>query len=1187
MAGAGSSLRTACSVLALAAAAAATDAATDQPFGPVAHQIRTGVYQGEAVTYEVFDGPADGDLDIILGALGEPSPAGGPILAGERDLQTKISAVSDKQELWPGGVIYYTIDPELTSPHVPEAIRHWEEHTPIRFIERTHQDRWLRFRPSGGLCAAVLITSSSGRRESHIFLGDRCGLGAAIHEIGHVAGLWHEQQRNDRDRHIWVAPGVYPPRGGRGLDSGPYDYGSVMHYPCIETMVTIPPGIPCGSGALSAGDIDGVKRLYGETPTETTITTNPAGLLIEVDGTTYTSPQRFDWTPGSQHTIGVPAPQQFEDEYILYPRDFYRFIFGKWSDGGAQTHTVTASSETTVFIANFIWQTRTQYSADPPQGGTIRVEPPSSDGYYTRFASIKMFAEPAEGFSFRSWRSWAAGNGPGSNPKVTTGGTSHQQARFTRQRLTTIDTNIPGSDIAVDGIRKSLPQHFDWEAGSTHTLSLLVREDTGHEGAIQPYFGFDGERLIFDGWSDGSAETHDITVSEERPTITANFRRQVALDTGSGSAITVDPPGTDGGYHDLSSTVWLTAERPNWEFVSWLGDLSGSENPKSLLMDSHKRVAALFIDLGHYRTGKIVPGKPISLRFGSRSEPAARDYWIVAPQGATRLEVHLKTDNRQGAIDLHANHGSPAFAVYQSRRIARYGSAHSSTGTSRDKSIVITPESSPPLRPGPYFIKVHHRTDTGPAQGTLRGDLTVTEAEIAAHVPHFGIPASLITTREGEAAPPQSLEVRNAGEGMLNYRIATDQPWLSVSNDQGSAMEETDVIEIRADATAMEPGAFEGTITITERPATEGFTALFSQHKPAAWPVKVPVTLVVIPESWEDPWDTSPEEDGEESGGLAVETELSSPQDVAVDTDGNLYIADAINRRIRRVDPSGTITTVAGTGVEGFSGDGGPALDAQLSYPASLAVDADGNLFIAEYFEHRIRRVDSSGIITSIAGTGVEGFSGDGGPAGRAQLSYPRGVAVDADGNVFIADSGNNRIRKVDPTGNISTFPRGYNSEGVTLSGRPAGVAVDAAGNLFFTNTSNSNVFRVDSSGIITQTAGVWRSGYSGDGGPAIQAYLNGPSDLAVDTAGNLYIADQYNHRIRRVDPSGIITTIAGSGERGFSGDGRPAAEARLAGPRGVAVDAAGNVYIADEGNHRIRRVDSSGTITTIAGKKP
>ncbi len=860
--------------------------------------------------------------------------------------------------------------------------------------------------------------------------------------------------------------------------------------------------------------------------------------------------------------------------------DPYRYIFAKWSDGGEQNHSVTASSETTVFIANFTLQSKQESFAHPPESGTVRMEPPSSDGFYTHFSFIKVFAEPAEGFSFGSWRGWAAGNGSASNPHV---GRTGRQAIFTRQLLTTIDTNVPGSAIAVDGRRRSLPANFAWEAGSTHTLGLLVREDTGHEGVIQPYFGIDGERLVFDGWSDDGADTHDITVSEERPTLAANFRRQVVLDTGgSGSAITVDPPGSDGGYHDLSSTVWLTAQRPRWEFVSWLGDLSGSENPKALLMDSPKRVAALFMDWGNFTSGKIVSGKPISMRFGT-SSGSGRDYWIVVPPGATKLEVHLETDNRRGVIDLHANYGSEPFAVYSSSRIVRYESAHSSRGTSRDKSIVITPESSPPLRPGPYFVNVHHRTYTGRAQGQLRVNLTVVEAEIAAKVPHFGIPASLITTREGEVPPPQILEVRNAGEGILNYQLATDQPWLSVSPDQGSAMEETDIIEIRADPMAMEPGTFEGTITITEDKPGSGRRSSFAP--PTAWPVKVPVTFIVIPESGEDSED---DEDG--SGGPAVEARLYAPNDVAVDAAGNLFIADTGNRHIRRVDPSGIITVIAGSGEEGYTGDGGPAIDARLSSPYDVAVDGAGNLYIADLFNHCIRRVDSSGTISTFAGTGERGFVGDGGPAVEARLSSPSDVAVDAAGNLFIADSGNQRIRKVDPSGNISTFAGGGDALGdggpaiQARLGSPAGVAVDAAGNLYIAVTTNSSIRRVDPSGTITTIAGIGRWGYSGDGGPAIKAALHAPSDVAVDTAGNLYIADENNHRIRRVDSSGTISTVAGTGERGFAGDGGPAVEAQLDNPRGVAVDAAGNLYIADQQNHRIRRVDSSGTITTIAG---
>ena len=1236
MAGTGSNLRTACSVLALVAAAAAANDATAQPFDPVARDIRTGVFRGQVVTYEVIDGLAVWDGDIILGTPEDLRPDGGPILAGTPENQTKISSVSDKQDLWPRGVIPYTIDPNLTNPHVSDAIRHWEEHTPIRFIERTDQNRWLRFRRSGrrGACLAVIGQFSYELRWTDIYLGENCGLGAAIHEIAHAVGLWHEQERNDRGQHIWVAPSHESRSGAYGLDSGPYDYGSVMHYPCRGTRVTIPPGIPCGSDALSAGDIDGVNRLYGKIPAETRVTTNPAGLLIEVDGETYTAPHSFDWAPGSKHTIGVPAPQKFEGNYLHFPSDFYRFLFAKWSDGGAQTHSVTASSETTVFIANFILQTRTEYSAYPPHGGTIRVEPPSTDGFHTRYSSIKLFPEPAEGFSFLSWGSWASGVGPASNPKVTTRGRLHEEARFTRLPLTKIDTNVQGVSIEVDGARRFLPQNFVWEAGSTHTLGLLVRENTGHEGVIQPSF-VTGERLVFDGWSDGSAETHDITITEERPTITANFRRQVVLDTWGGSTITVDPPGSDDGYHDLSSTVWLTAQWPGREFVSWRGDLSGSENPQTLLMDSPKQVAARFMDWGEFRTGKIDSGKPVSLLFGTSTDPRSvfgrrstaflRDYWILVPEGATKLEVHLETNNRRGAIDLHANYGFRPYVPSGSGSFTQYLSAHSSTGTSRDKSIVITPESSPPLRPGVYFINVHQRTYTGIAQGKLKVDLSVAEAEIAAKVPHFGIPASLITTREGEVPPLHILEVRNAGEGVLNYQIATDQPWLSVSPDQGTAMEETDVIEIRADPTAMEPGAFEGTITITEEQPGSGRRSSFAP--PTPWPLKVPVTFIIIPESREDPSGTTPtmpegdeeeegdsegdedgsegdedgsegdeeeteevedesegdeeeeddsEDDQEVSGGPAVDAKLTSPHDVEVDAAGNLYISDANGRRIRRVDSSGAIYTIAGTGVEGYSGDSGPAVDAQLRYPAYVSVDANGNLFFSEYFNHSIRRVDSSGIITTVAGTGVEGFSGDGGPAVQAELAYPGGVAVDASGNLFISDTRNRRIRKVDSSGNISTF--------VALSGSPQGMEFDAAGNLFIANGGFPRIIRVDPSGTITTIAGTGRSGFSGDGGPATSAHLAAPNDVAVDAAGNLYIADENNHRIRKVDSSGRITTIAGTGVPGFSGDGGPAVQALLARPRGVAVDTAGNVYIADHDNGRIRKVAPSGTITTIAG---
>ena len=326
-------------------------------------------------------------------------------------------------------------------------------------------------------------------------------------------------------------------------------------------------------------------------------------------------------------------------------------------------------------------------------------------------------------------------------------------------------------------------------------------------------------------------------------------------------------------------------------------------------------------------------------------------------------------------------------------------------------------------------------------------------------------------------------------------------------------------------------------------------------------------------------------------GGPAVQAKLEEPSDVAVDSSGNLYITDYRNNRIRKVNTSGIITTVAGTGVGGYSGDGGSSIKAMLNRPAGIVVDSSGNLYIADARNHRIRKVDTSGTITTIAGTGEEGFSGDGGPATAARLDSPTDLAVDSPGNLYIADNGNHRIRRVDTSGTITsvagTGVEGYSGDGnKAVEARlhyPSDVEVDTSGNLYINDSHNERIRRVDTSGTITTVAGTGEEGFSGDGGPAVQARLD-PTSVSIDGAGNLYIGHASFHRIRRVDTTGTITTIAGTGSLGYSGDGGPATRARLYQPGGVAVDSSGNIYIADSFNHRIRRVDTSGTITTVAG---
>ena len=324
-------------------------------------------------------------------------------------------------------------------------------------------------------------------------------------------------------------------------------------------------------------------------------------------------------------------------------------------------------------------------------------------------------------------------------------------------------------------------------------------------------------------------------------------------------------------------------------------------------------------------------------------------------------------------------------------------------------------------------------------------------------------------------------------------------------------------------------------------------------------------------------------------GGPATAAQLNFPQGVALDGAGNLYIATG--HRIRKVDAAGVISTVAGDGTRGsggYGGDGGPAVAALLSGPYGVALDGAGNLYIADRDNHRIRKVDSAGVISTVAGAGTYGFGGDGGPAVAAQLDTPYGVAVDGAGNLYIADRNNHRIRKVDSAGAISTVAGGgpIGDGGAAVAAQlysPQGVAPDGAGNLYIADLGNRRIRKVDAAGVISTVAGAGTRGYGGDGGAATEAQL-GPRGVALDGAGNLYIADQNNHRIRKVDAAGVISTVAGDGTRGSGGDGGPAVAAQLDLPNGVALDGLGNLYIADTGNHRIRKVDAAGVISTVAG---
>jgi uncharacterized protein (TIGR03437 family) len=629
------------SLLALALGLSAILAAQTEP------EVRALEVNGRLIRYQVRGGYAVVQGDIIIGTAAEVEAAGSA--SGGISLHPLASVFnfdSGGAQKWPNGVMAYVIDADIPNQQrILDGIDHWNTKTPFHLVKRTTEANYVHFTRSTTLdaaCSSYLGMIGGGQA---ILTTDACPTGSVIHELGHAWGLEHEQIRADRNGNVTV---LYQNIDKRFIDqfdqdltgssdAGYYDFDSIMHYgPTgftrngLDTIETVPVGIPIGQRiGLSAGDIDGISRAYGFTPTATTITTAPAGLTVTVDGVAAVSPKSFAWTPGSTHTVAVAAQAGSADP---------RYAFVRWSDGGDASHTIAADAGRTVFCA--IYQTRHQFSQSVASGsGTVAAFPVSADGFFAERQPVRVTATPAVGSQFVRWVANGTTNFEATGSSLSTPDATVEVlvpntqylGTFSTLPLTTIDSIPHGLKVTVDGTANLTPLRFAWTAGSTHTLDLAASQT----------FGNNTVHYQFLGWDNGSAATaRTVAAGGSAATFTASFSTKYLLTTstiGSGR-VTVSPSSAD-GYYNAGSAVQINAVPGSGSTLrSWLRDLSGATVQQSLTMDEQHDVTAYFgsplgfsvLNAASYRGYPqfdvagygVAPGEIVTI-FGSNLGPAS------------------------------------------------------------------------------------------------------------------------------------------------------------------------------------------------------------------------------------------------------------------------------------------------------------------------------------------------------------------------------------------------------------------------------------------------------------------------------------------------------------------------------------------------------------------------------------